>query len=82
VINDKGDVLKDQLLHIKSIEIDEIDIGSLVYEGVYTPNIQNHGPHNRDKQEMSSRNHSRMSHRWDTTAHGDSSSHHRSTCGF
>jgi hypothetical protein len=37
VVNDKGDVLKDQLLHIKSIEIDEIDIGALVYEGVYTP---------------------------------------------
>ena len=37
VINDKGDILKDQLLHIKSIEIDEIDIGALVYEGVYTP---------------------------------------------
>ena len=37
VINDDGDVLKDQLLHIKSIEIDEIDIGALVYEGVYTP---------------------------------------------
>ena len=38
VVNDKGDILKDQLLHIKSIEIDEIDIGSLVYDGVYTPN--------------------------------------------
>ena len=37
VVNDKGDLLKDQLLNIKSIEIDEIDIGSLVYEGVYTP---------------------------------------------
>tara|TARA_B100000780_G_scaffold23504_1_gene14987 strand:- start:36 stop:518 length:483 start_codon:yes stop_codon:yes gene_type:complete len=37
VINDKGDILKDQLLHIKNIEIDEIDIGALVYEGVYTP---------------------------------------------
>ena len=37
VINDKGDILKDQLLHIKGIEIDEIDIGALVYEGVYTP---------------------------------------------
>src|SRR6056300_1283278 len=37
VINEKGDILKDQLLHIKSIEIDEIDIGALVYEGVYTP---------------------------------------------
>ena len=37
VINDKGDILKDQLLHIKSIEIDEIDLGALVYEGIYTP---------------------------------------------
>ena len=37
VVNDKGDILKDQLLNIKSIEIDEIDIGGLVYEGVYTP---------------------------------------------
>ena len=37
VVNEKGDLLKDQLLHIKSIEIDEIDIGGLVYEGIYTP---------------------------------------------
>ena len=37
VINEKGDILKDQLLHIKNIEIDEIDIGALVYEGIYTP---------------------------------------------
>ena len=37
VVNEKGDILKDQLLHIKRIEIDEIDIGALVYEGVYTP---------------------------------------------
>ena len=37
VINEKGEILKDQLLHIKSIEIDEIDLGALVYEGVYTP---------------------------------------------
>ena len=37
ILNDKGDILKDQLLHIKSMEIDEIDIGSLVYEGVYEP---------------------------------------------
>ena len=37
VINEKGDILKDQLLHIKSMEIDEIDIGALVYEGIYTP---------------------------------------------
>ena len=32
-----GKIVKDQLLHIKSIEIDEIDIGALVYEGLYTP---------------------------------------------
>ena len=32
-----GKIVKDQLLHIKSIEIDEIDIGSLVYEGIYKP---------------------------------------------
>jgi len=37
VINEKGDILKDQLLHIKTIEVDEIDIGALVYEGEYTP---------------------------------------------
>ena len=34
---DENKVTKDQLLHIKSIEIDEIEIGALVYEGVYTP---------------------------------------------
>ena len=32
-----GKIVKDQLLHIKSIEIDEIDLGGLVYEGVYKP---------------------------------------------
>jgi len=37
VINDKGDLLKDQLLNIKSIDIDEIELGALVYEGIYTP---------------------------------------------
>ena len=37
IVNDKGDILKDQLLHIKSIEIDEIDLGALVFEGLYTP---------------------------------------------
>ena len=37
IINEKGDILKDQLLHIKSIHIDEIDIGALVFDGVYTP---------------------------------------------
>ena len=33
-----GKIIKDQLLHIKYIEIDEIDLGALVYDGVYTPN--------------------------------------------
>jgi len=37
VVNENGDLLKDQMLNIKSIEIDEIDIGALVYEGVYSP---------------------------------------------
>jgi len=37
VLDQKGTIIKDQLLHIKRIEIDEIDIGVLVYEGVYTP---------------------------------------------
>ena len=37
IVNDKGHLLKDQMLHIKSMEIDEIDIGALVYEGIYTP---------------------------------------------
>ena len=35
VVNDNGDLLKDQLLHIKRIEIDEIDLGSLVFTGMY-----------------------------------------------
>ena len=34
---ENSQIIKDQLLHIKSIEIDEIDIGALVYEGMYTP---------------------------------------------
>ena len=37
VVNTKGDIIKDQLLHISRIEIDEIDLGSLVFEGIYTP---------------------------------------------
>ena len=37
VLSKEGKIEKDQLLHIKSIEIDEVDIGSLIYEGVYTP---------------------------------------------
>jgi hypothetical protein len=36
-VMEDGKIIKDQLLHINSIEIDEIDIGALVYEGVYTP---------------------------------------------
>ena len=31
-------IIKDQRLNIKSIEIDEIDLGSLIYDGVYKPN--------------------------------------------
>lgn len=37
VVDDQGNIIKDQLLHIKYIEIDEIDIGPLVFEGVYKP---------------------------------------------
>ena len=37
VVNEKGDILHDQLLHIKSIAIDEIDLGGLVFEGTYEP---------------------------------------------
>ena len=37
VVDENGDLLKDQMLNSKSIEIDEIDIGALVYEGVYSP---------------------------------------------
>jgi hypothetical protein len=37
LINAKGDILKDQLLNIKRIEVDGIDMGALVYEGEYTP---------------------------------------------
>ena len=34
---ENGERVKDQLLHIKNIEIDQIDVGTLVYEGVYKP---------------------------------------------
>jgi hypothetical protein len=37
VVGPQGEIEKDQLLHIRRIEIDEIDLGSLVYEGIYTP---------------------------------------------
>ena len=37
MLDEDGKIIKDQLLNIKSIEIDEIDIGALVYEGVYRP---------------------------------------------
>ena len=36
-VDKDGKVVADQLSHIKSIEIDEIDIGALVYEAFYTP---------------------------------------------
>jgi hypothetical protein len=37
VLDKNKNILKDQTLHIKNIEIDEIDIGGLVYEGIYKP---------------------------------------------
>lgn len=37
VVFENGKIIKDQQLFIHKIEIDDIDIGSLVYEGVYTP---------------------------------------------
>ena len=37
IVNEKGDILKDQMLHIKRIEIDEIDLGALVFTALYTP---------------------------------------------
>jgi len=37
VVDDQGNVIKDQLLNIKKIEIDDVDIGALVYDGVYRP---------------------------------------------
>jgi hypothetical protein len=36
-LNEKGGILKDQVLHIKHMEIDDIDTGALVYEGLYIP---------------------------------------------
>ena len=38
VVDNDGGIIKDQLLNIKNIEIDEINIGALVYEGEYSPN--------------------------------------------
>jgi hypothetical protein len=37
VVSEDGDIIKDQLLKITSIEVDDIDIATLIYEGVYTP---------------------------------------------
>ncbi len=37
VVDHAGNIVKDQLLNIKSIQIDEIDIGALMYEGIYKP---------------------------------------------
>jgi hypothetical protein len=36
-ILENGKIIKDQILYIKKIEIDDIDIGTLVYEGVFYP---------------------------------------------
>ena len=33
-----GKIVKDQLLHIKTIIVDDIELGTLIYEGEYTPN--------------------------------------------
>jgi len=38
IVDNDGKILKDQCLHIKSLEIDEINLGDLIYRGVYTPN--------------------------------------------
>ena len=37
VVDKNGRMIKDQLLHIKSIEVDEVNIGPIVYHGIYTP---------------------------------------------
>ncbi len=37
IVDKNNNIDRDQLLHIKSIEIDDIDIGSLVFDGIYTP---------------------------------------------
>ena len=36
-IVEDGKIVKDQILHISNIEIDDISIGNLIFEGVYTP---------------------------------------------
>jgi len=36
VVDEQGNTIKDQLLHIKTIEIDDINIKDLLNEGVYT----------------------------------------------
>jgi hypothetical protein len=35
---DQGKIVKDQLLHIKTIIVDDIELGTLIYEGEYIPN--------------------------------------------
>ena len=37
ILGKDGNIDKDQVLHIKSVEIDDIDIGALVFEAVYMP---------------------------------------------
>jgi len=82
-VMENGVITKDQLLHIKSIEIDEIDIGALVYSGVYTRrSIRNHGPLSRQPLAINCRNLLKMSPQWATTGAGNSSSARLSTCGF
>jgi hypothetical protein len=61
VVNAEGKIEKDQLLHIKSIEIDEIDIGSLVYEGVYTPQYPEPWHSQQVKKVHHQKNHLKMS---------------------
>lgn len=41
VVDKQGNTIKDQLLHIKKIEIDDIDIKDLLNEGVYTSKEHN-----------------------------------------
>ena len=82
VADEDGKIIKDQVLHIKSIEIDEINIGGLVYDGVYTPRYPEPWAADNVSLVQNFPNFSRTSHSWDTKVSGNSHSHHRSTCGF
>jgi hypothetical protein len=37
IIDNDGKVVMDQLLHIKTLEIDDIELGALMYDGIYKP---------------------------------------------